>query len=236
MGYLKRERNYLPWIVALEAFKTILSLLKPRANDSDVNERRVVHERFKTWVINLMMPYFCENGYNDALDATEEQKLLKERMRYYSCKKFEHQPCLRFERKRAGKYMDPLTDEEYCDEMLPKMVRQTDVNVDIALDVLERCPVQVIESADREELMAKVTSKVETVEEMERLIEWEKKHRYLPCPPGMQCYFNALKWAKRMIEQTGLKIKARENCRDMMFQSIKKVGPAEKKEGTLKKD
>ena len=214
----------MPWIVALEAFKTILSLLKPRANDSDVNERRVVHERFKTWVINLMMPYFCENGYNDALDATEEQKLLKERMRYYSCKKFEHQPCLRFERKSAGKYMDPLSDEEYCDEMLPKIVRQTDVNIDVALDVLERCPIQVIESADREELMAKVTSKVETKKELDRLNAWEKKHRYSPCPPGKQCSAgNALQWAKRSIEKANTRIEARGKCRDMVFQTIKQV-------------
>ena len=78
----------MPWFVALEAFDIILGLLKPdKETDSDVEEREGVYERFKTWVINLMMPYFCENGYADVSDATEEQKTLKKTMRKFSCMK-----------------------------------------------------------------------------------------------------------------------------------------------------
>ena len=88
------ERNYLPWAVALDAFKIILGLLEAKDTDFDVFERKEVHARFKEWVITLMMPYFCENGYSDAADATEEQKDLKKIMKKYSCEKFKHQPCL----------------------------------------------------------------------------------------------------------------------------------------------
>ena len=231
VGYLKRERNYLPWAVALEAFDIILGLLKPdKETDSDVEEREEVYERFKTWVINLMMPYFCENGYADVSDATEEQKNLKKRMRKFSCLKLKHKPCMRFENLWAAMSIEPPQDEEYCPKMLRKIVHQSDVNIDVAMNVLERCTDQLIASPDREEIMAKVTSKVETVEEVKRLREWEEKNRYSPCPPDTQikCYpGNTLHWAKRMVEQIGLKNDARINCRDMIFQTMKKVGGAD---------
>ena len=228
MGYLKRERNYLPWIVALKAFKTILSLLKPRANDSDVNERRVVYERFRTWVINLMMPYFYDNGYNDNEDATEEERHLKEKMKDFACRRLKHQPCLRFQSKQGALYMKPLSDEEYCEEMLPKIVHQSNVDIDVALDALERCAGQVMDSPNREELMAKVTSKVVTMKEVKRLAKWEKEHQSFcsskDLPQGAACYGgNALEWAKGSIEQVIKKSEAREKCRDMVFHTIKNI-------------
>ena len=235
MGYLKRERNYLPWFVALEAFKVILGLLKPdEETDSDVEEREEVYARFKTWVIHLMMPYFCENGYADDSDATEEQKDLKKKMRDFSCKTLKHKPCLRVENLWAAMSTEPPYDEEYCDKMLRKIVHQSDVNIDVALNVLERCTEQLIASPNREGFMAKVTSKVETVEEVKRLREWAEKKRYSPCPTDSQtqCYpGNALHWAKRMVDQIELQNDARVNCRDMMFQTLKNVGGVD--EGTF---
>ena len=223
---MEKERNYLPWIVALRPFAVILDLLKPRPTDSDADyeERGEVYERFKTWVIGLMMPYFYENGFNDALDATEEEEFLKETMKGFACTILRHQLCFRFIKKQPPKPVAYLTDEEYCEEMLPKIVYQSDVTVDVALDVLEKCPEQVIASPNKEEFMSKVTSKVETKKELDRLNAWEKKHRYTPCPPGKQCSVdNALAWAKRSIEKANTRIEAKEKCRDMVFQTIKQV-------------
>ena len=231
MGYLKRERNYLPWVVALDAFKIILGLLEAEEGDSNADERKEVYARFKRWVITLMMPYFCENGYADDLDATEEQKYLKTKMREFSCEQLEHKPCVNFENKWLKKPPKPLIDEEYCDKMIPKIVHQSDVDIDVALDVLEGCSSQVIKSPDRVEFMAKLTSKVKTGKEVKRLKEWEKKDDR-SCPRGLQCY--GYKWARRMIEQVGMKEEARGKCREMVFQTIKRVGGVGNNEGTLR--
>ena len=105
VAYLERERNYLPWTIAIQAFRLILDLLEPRDTDvdtdyheagSDYHEghdliddhtRGEVRERFKDWVINLMMPYFYDNGYNDNENATEEERHLKEKMKDFACER-----------------------------------------------------------------------------------------------------------------------------------------------------
>ena len=257
VAYLERERNFLPWTIVMEPFRIILDLLEPRETDIsdyrgseylspdsveeekeedyhktpdliDDETRGEVRERFKTWVIHLMMPYFYDNGFNDDPDATEEEKHLKEKMREFACRRLEHQPCLRWEDKQPMMMIKPLSDEEYCDKMLPKIVHQSNVNIDVALDVLERCPDQVMSSQNREEFMGKLTSKVGTKKEVKRLAKWEAKHKD-PCspeklPPGIACYGgNALEWAKESIEQAYKKSEARENCRDMVFHTIKKI-------------
>ena len=108
--------------------------------------------------------------------------------------------------------------------MLPKIVNQSDITVDVSLNVLERCPEQVMSSPKKEDFMSKLTSKVETRKELERLKEWMKKHRSLPCPPGTQCYpGNSLKWAQDSIRKINIRMKAREKCRDMLFKTLKKV-------------
>ena len=54
-------------------------------------------------VINLMMPYIYDNGYNDDKDVTEEEKYQEEKMKYFACRsRLTHQPCLRFKRKQAA--------------------------------------------------------------------------------------------------------------------------------------
>ena len=216
MGYLEIERNYLPWAVALDAFKIILDLLEPKDTDSDIGVRKEVYAWFKTWLINLMMPYFCENGYADASDATEEQNDLKKKMRKYSCEQLKHQPCLNSESKLESPPKEPIGDEEYCKKMLLKIVNQIDVDIDVALDVLERCPDEVIASPDREQLMAKVSSRLDTGEEVGRLKKWENKLRYRDYRMG-----NALKWAESMMDQTYQRKQARKKCREMVFQTIK---------------
>ena len=231
MGYLKRERNYLPWVVALDAFKIIIGLLEAEEGDSNAGERKEVYARFKRWVITLMMPYFCENGYADDLDATEEQKYLKTKMREFSCEQLDHKPCVNFENKWLKKPPKPIIDEEYCDQIIPIIVHQSDIDIDVALDVLEGCSSQVIKSPDRVEFMAKLTSKVKTGKEVKRLKEWEKKDDR-SCPRGLQCY--GYKWARRMIEQVGMKEEARGKCREMVFQTIKRVGGVGNNEGTLR--
>ena len=278
VSYLERERNFLPWIIAMEPFRIILDLLEPReAVDGDdhhvdpeygddyhvapefiknstkeeegdyhktpglINEetKAEVRERFKTWVINLMMPYFYVNGFDDDEDATEEEKHLKKEMKYFACRRLQHQPCLRFERKRPQTYPIPLTDEEYCDKMLPKIVHQSNAKIEVALEVLERCADQVMDSPKREEFMAKLTAKVATKEEVKRLAKWEKKHEShcssKNLPPDAACYEeyggnrvgqgqgNALEWAKVSIEQAYAKSEAREKCRDMVFNTLKHI-------------
>ena len=221
------ERNYLPWAVALDAFKIILDLLEPKDTDSNIGERKEVFDWFKTWLINLMMPYFCENGYADASDATEEQNDLKKKMRKYSCEQLEHKPCLNSESKLESSPMEPIGDEEYCKKMLLKIVNQVDVDIDVALNVLERCPDQVIASPDEEQFMAKVTSRLATGEEVRRLNKWENKLRFRDSGKG-----NALKQAQSemMMEQVYIKKQARKKCREMVFQAIRKFGG----KGTLK--
>ena len=225
MGYLERERNYLPWKIALGRFHVILDLLEPSIHDgADLEERKDVYDRFRTWVISLIMPYFYENGFKDDLDATEEQRLLKSELKDFTCGKPLLHPCSRFDRQQPRGPPKPLSDEEYCGKILPKIVHQSDITVDVALNVLERCPDQVMSSPKKEDFMSKLTSKVETRKELERLKEWEKKHRSLPCTPGTQCYpGNALKWAKESISKADKRGGAREKCSDMMIQTLKKV-------------
>ena len=140
---------------------------------------------------------------------------------------------MNFENKWYKKPPKPLIDETHCDKMIPKRVHQSDVDIDVALDVLERCSSEVMKSPDRVQFIAKLTSKVETRKEVKRLIEWKEKHKKSPCPPSMGCYpLNALKWAQGMVEQVWMKDQARGKCREMLFQTIKKVGLVDNNEGT----
>ena len=127
---------------------------------------------------------------------------------------------MKFKRKHenvAQTNMNLLTDEEYCDKM--KLTHLSHANIEVALEVLERCPDQVMKSSKREEFMVKLTSKVVTKLEVKRLVKWLKKHD----PPGTEesTGENAFGWARGSIEKAHIKREAREKCRDMMFHTIK---------------
>ena len=137
------------------------------------------------------------------------QRKRKKRMIRFACKTLKHKPWVRFQKKQAeaGK---PLSDGGYCNEMLPKIVHRTDIAVDVALDVSERCTDKVMMMQNKKEFMSKLPSKVETKKEVDTLREWEKRQRLLPCPPGTKCSpANALNWAQNSIEITDLREEVR---------------------------
>ena len=127
--------------------------------------------------------------------------------------------------------MKRLSDEEYCEEMLPKILHQSNnVDFDVAFNVLERCWDQVMDSPNREELMAKVTSKVVTMKEVKRLARWEKElqsfessPKNIPQSAAGYVGGNALEWATESFEQVMKKSEAREKCRNMVFHTIKNI-------------
>ena len=128
--------------------------------------------------------------------------------------------------------MKRLSDEEYCEEMLPKILHQSNVDIDVAFTVLERCWDQVMDSPNREELMAKVTSKVVTMKEVKRLAKWEKELQSFSSSPknlpqsaagSIDGGGNAMDWAEGSIEQVIKKSEAREKCRNMVFHTIKNI-------------
>ena len=227
---MERERNYLPLTIATSRFNIILQLLEKRPTDSAQQARlfEEVFDRFRTWVVSLLMPYFYENGWKHTLNATEEEMHLKNRLRKFLCYRrwsgdvLNHAYCevqgalIVRPTVSPKRSKESLSDEDYCDEMLPKIVHQSDVTVDVALGVLERCQDQVLASPNKEDFMSKLTSKVETKKEMERLKEWEKKHRSLKTQ-------NAFKWAEHSIEKAEVRVEAVEKCRDMVFQTLRKV-------------
>ena len=222
-----RERNYLPLSIVTSRFKNILKLLVSRPTDSaeQAQLRAEVYYRFRDWLINLVMPYFYENGLEGKLNGTEEERTLHSKLTWLLCGVLQNLVYCYPNQTSMGsmKSKEPLSDEDYCDEMLPKIVHQYDVTVDVALDVLERCPDQVLASPNKEEFMSKLTSKVETKEEMERLKKWEKKRRSLKSQVSRLKTQNGLKWAEKSIRKANIRVEAREKCRDMVFQTLRKV-------------
>ena len=224
---MERERNYLPLTIATSRFNIILQLLEKRPTDSAQQARlfEEVFDRFRTWVVSLLMPYFYENGWKHTLNVTEEEMHLKNRLRKFLCYRRWSGDVLNRAYCEVQGAVRPtvspqrsksLSDEDYCDEMLLKIFHQSDVTVDVALDLLERCQDQVLASPNKEDFMSKLTSKVETKKEMERLKEWEKKRRSLKTQ-------NAFKWAEDSIEKAEVRVEAVEKCRDMVFQTLRKV-------------
>ena len=226
---MERERNYLPFAIATYRFNIILQLLKTRPTDSAEKAQlfEEVFDRFRTWVISLVMPYFYENGWNHTLNATEEERHLKNRLRRFLCTRWHwlaggvlnHVYCeaqgvvvVLPTRPPSQRSKESLSDEDYCDEMPTKIVHQSDVTVDVALDVLERCQDQVLASPNKDDFMSKLTSKVESKKEMVRLKEWEKKHRSFKT-----------QGSEKIIEKADIRVEAREKCRDMVFQTLRKV-------------
>ena len=108
VSYLGKERNIAPWRQASHFLLLVLDLLKPRENDSDVEERSRVSGQFKDWVLNLVMPYFYETGgFKFVGQPTEEEKHLKELMVNMTCNsaKLNHKPCRKYAAKIIAKWL-----------------------------------------------------------------------------------------------------------------------------------
>ena len=103
VSYLEKERNIAPWRQGSQFLLNIWDLLKPRQNDTDVEERSMVGGQFKDWVLNLVMPYFYETGgFEFVGQPIEEEKHLKELMVSMVCKSgnLNHKPCREYAAKK----------------------------------------------------------------------------------------------------------------------------------------
>ena len=75
MGYLKRERDYIPLRTALDQLERVKGMLEGTSMEA----------RFARWMHSLVQPFFDERGYTIGRDETEDQKLLKRHMVTYAC-------------------------------------------------------------------------------------------------------------------------------------------------------
>ena len=82
MEYLKKERSYIPWKIALNNFLMLHSTL----------EGQRVQLKFYDWAVSLTQPYFVEHGYKMDNEKTEEEKLLKRYMFKIACLKISTNP------------------------------------------------------------------------------------------------------------------------------------------------
>ena len=102
-----KERNFLPWAMAIQPLAAIHELLESYA---DILEKLKMHESpentkaakgtwsvpdcYKAWVIKLIKPYFTENGFNNKENDTEEQRELRDKMKEFACEDLKYEECL----------------------------------------------------------------------------------------------------------------------------------------------
>ena len=73
--YLKKERDYIPWKIALGHLERLKGMLEGSAAET----------KFGRWMESLIQPYFDERGYGMYNEKTEDEKLLKSHMVRYAC-------------------------------------------------------------------------------------------------------------------------------------------------------
>ena len=85
--YIKKERDYAPLGVAVGHLERLRRMLNGT----------LVGERFTRWMDALIQPYFDDRGYGMENENTEDQKLLKQNMVSYACRRRRHddfgKPC-----------------------------------------------------------------------------------------------------------------------------------------------
>ena len=88
MEYLKKERNFIPWRIALTKFEMLHRTLSGQ----------ITQQKFYDWMVSLTHPYFVEHGFKMDNEKTEEEKWLKRDMFEFACLKIStnlHSPCVR---------------------------------------------------------------------------------------------------------------------------------------------
>ena len=78
--YIKKERDYAPLGVAVGHLERLRRMLNGT----------LVGERFTRWMDALIQPYFDDRGYGMENENTEDQKLLKQNMVAYACRRRRH--------------------------------------------------------------------------------------------------------------------------------------------------
>ena len=73
--YLKKERDYIPWRIALNHLERLRKMLAGP----------LMGTRFTRWMDNLVQTYFDHRGYGMERENTENQMRLKRRMVDYAC-------------------------------------------------------------------------------------------------------------------------------------------------------
>ena len=94
-----KERNFLPWAMAIQPLAAIHELLesyagilgKLKMHESPENTKaskgpRSVPDCYKAWVTKLIKPYFTENGFNNKENDTEEK--INAKLRRHKCIKY----------------------------------------------------------------------------------------------------------------------------------------------------
>ena len=102
-----KERNFLPWAMAIQPLAAIHELLesyagilgKLKMHESPENTKaskgpRSVPDCYKAWVTKLIKPYFAENGFNNKENDTEEQRELRDKMKEFACEDLKYEECL----------------------------------------------------------------------------------------------------------------------------------------------
>ena len=87
MEYLKKERNLIPWKIALTNFMILHRTLSGQT----------AQQKFYDWMVSFTQPYFLEHGYKMDNEKTEEEKLLKRDMFKFACLKIStnlRSPCV----------------------------------------------------------------------------------------------------------------------------------------------
>ena len=102
-----KERNFLPWAMAIQPLAAIHELLesyagileKLKMHESPENTKaskgpRSVPDCYKAWVTKLIKPYFTENGFNNKENDTEVQRELRDKMKEFACEDLKYEECL----------------------------------------------------------------------------------------------------------------------------------------------
>ena len=97
---------------------------------------------------------------------------------------------------------------------------EDDVDAEEGLQVLESCWDQLRRSPTRELLFSKMVSQVVLQKDVERLLGWRQSRN-----GGGGSVGRALKenWTDGIIGRLMLRIQAKKKCRNMLFETIKKV-------------
>ena len=227
-------------------------MIKPRRGEKDFKEREKVWEKFKEWVASLMKPYFKETGGFTFASSklNEEEKHLKLHMIEFACDKLNLTPCQASARKQwdehsSGKKLidsylletitrfgntvgfkpslwnlPPTSSPTFCDEMLNGT--RNDYDAGEGLDYLKKCWDRLHKLPKREILLRKLVSKVELQEDVEQLSKWWRSISQ----PGGNVNSRALmkhEWATKVLKNVNVRAKSKEDCRPMLYETIKQV-------------
>ena len=198
-----------------------------------------------------MKPYFKETGgFTFSGKLNEEEKHLKLHMIEFACDKLNLTPCQASARKQWAEHssgkklidsylletierfgntvsfkpslwnLPPTISPTFCDEMLNGT--RNDYDAGEGLEYLEKCWDRLHKLPKREILLRKLVSKVELQEDVEQLSKWWRSISQ----PGGNVNSRALmkhEWATKVLKNVNVRAKSKEDCRPMLYETIKQV-------------